>query len=154
MPRRPPRTRAAAPTAAPTQEQIDARYGEVTSANKLKALLRSAKNTAEQVTTLSGALGEQIANAIEDNHLHRKAFSMIKALNNMSAEKQAELMFHFRKYYDFSGLQERENSVILMPFDPVEPEGEHTEGQSEDPEPAPARVVRGQFPRPASVAAE
>jgi hypothetical protein len=128
--------------AQPTQEQVDARYGESITQNKLNALLRSARSTQASVTELTGALGQQIANAIEDNHLHRKAFNMVKGLDKMEPEALAQTMHWFRKYYEMAGLVERENTVNTMAFGP---------GPAE-PEAQPANVRP--FRAPTSVAAE
>lgn len=163
MPRRPRaarRNQAAAPPPPPSQEQVDARYGESISQNKLKALLRSAKTTQASMAELSGALGQQISNAIEDNHLHRKAFNIVKSMDKMDDEKLAECWHWLKKYFAMAGLQDRVDTVITMAFGPgdgapetaVDDEGQETESGAQ---PAQARTANIRaFPRPTSVAAE
>jgi len=61
----------------PANDQTSER---TTSARKLKELCTLALNVKNRTTAASGELGEAIARAVENNHLDRKAFSMVKSL--------------------------------------------------------------------------
>lgn len=79
----------------------------ITPANKLKSLLKKAKDTSRDTRELSGSLGQAVANAVEHDHLHRKAFNIVKTLNAMEPEKLAETMYHLEHYLEVSGINER-----------------------------------------------
>ena len=97
--------------------------------NKLKALLRASKKTKEQTSALSGELGQMVANAVENDHLHRKAFSFTKQLHQMPDEKLAECMAHLMFYLDAAGINERVEKVGRLDLGDGPGEGE------EDPKP-------------------
>lgn len=84
---------------------------------KLTSLLALGRRTYKQVQSLSGEFGQAVANAAEHHHVHRKAFAVIRQLDRMENEKLAEFKAHFDDYYVKAGLQEREDSVELLPME-------------------------------------
>lgn len=121
------------------------------SEKKLKALLNFARSTKKDMQELGGQLGQRIANAVENDHLHRKAFSIVRTLDRMEPEKLAECLDCLDHYLDISGIRERASKVQRMAFGPG---GETAaEDEDEDEEARQPSTVRP-FPRPASVAAE
>ena len=122
------KSKAKAKTGTAKTETEGAKFGSIP-ANKLTALLRAAKKTKEKTAGLSGELGQMVANAVENDHLHRKAFSFTKQLHQMPDEKLAETMTHFLYYLDASGINARVEKVgrLELGDQPGESEAEETE---------------------------
>ena len=70
------------------------------SANDLTNLLRRCKALAKQGSEISGSLGEHIKSAAETKNLDRKAFSMVRSLERMSAMKLMTTLACFDYYRD------------------------------------------------------
>lgn len=79
----------------------------VISKKKLNQLLASARSTKNDIAEIAGTFGQEIKDAVEGNHLHRKAFSTTKMLDRMEPEKLAEFFYHFDRYIDLAGLRDR-----------------------------------------------
>ncbi len=82
----------------------------------LKSLMKKARDAKKEMQGLSGDLGQAIGNAVENDHLHRKAFGHIRQMDQMTDEKLAEYFAHRDYYEDVTGLRERANKVIRMDF--------------------------------------
>ena len=93
---------------------------------KLKTLLGKCRSTYKDQRALSGELGAAIAAAAEHDHLHKKAFTIIRSLDRLEPEKLAELLSALEYYLDISGLQQRAESAQRLPMDDDEP------GEDED----------------------
>ena len=93
-----------------TQQTEAAKFG-TTPANIVKKLLKAAKKTKEQTRSISGEFGQMVANAVEHDYLHRKAFSICKQLDQMPDEKLAECMTHLEYYLDVGGINARVEKV-------------------------------------------
>lgn len=83
----------------------------------LETLLKMSKRIKDQTQLLSGEAGQAIANAVENQHLHKKAFSHIKALDRMEPERLADYMEHFDHYFVAAGLEDRVRKVMKLPLD-------------------------------------
>ncbi len=84
-----------------------------------------------------------IKTAVENNHLHRKAFRAAVAEDRMEAEKLAEYYEQLEYYRDVLGLADRAKNAPSLPMDATE---------AEDGDDAKTNVAK--FPAPSSVAAE
>ena len=129
-PRKPRATKAEKPPKAAA-----APSGDVTrqiSANKLKGLLKAAKATTADVRELSGSLGNKIAAAVEHDHLHRKAFSILRTLDRMEPEKLADLWDTLLFYVEISGLEDRIKSAPRMDFGSDEPQDPEEDEQADN----------------------
>ncbi len=111
---------------------------------KLKALLRAADSAYKDQRSIAGTLGEKIAQAVEHDHLHKKAFATIRAMDRMTPEKLADYWDTLEYYFDVSGLAERAKSAPRLSLQPGKDDEEAEEGDDK---------VKP-FPKPASVAAE
>lgn len=109
---------------------------------KLKSLLRAATKTGEDMHELSGTLGNQIAQAVEHDHLHKKAFSVVRMLDRMSPEKLAEFFDSFDYYRDISGLQKKAESAPNFLGSAHQAEEETEEEESDDQKEQSATVHR------------
>lgn len=122
----------------PTQEV--AQTGE----RKLKQLLKTANESHKNMQEISGTLGQQIADAVENNHLHKKAFATLRSMDRMTPQKLADFWDTLQYYVDISGLGDRAASAPKLPMDA---------GDDEDDVDDKTGKVRP-FPKPTSVAAE
>lgn len=126
-----------------------------TSGKKLKSLLASARSTQSDITELAGTLGEEIKTAIENNHLHRKAFNIVKGLDRMEPEKLRECWEHLEHYMEAAGLNERIASAPRLTMgeggdDPTELEADEAEQDKAAKRKGNVRA----FPQPTGEAAE
>ena len=119
----------------------------MTPARKLNALLASARKAYKDQRSISGEHGAEIKEAAEHDHLHKKAFGYVKALDRMEPEKLADFFAHFDYYCDATGLRKRAGAVMRMPLDDGREEGPQTE-------PAPRAANVSPFPAPRGEAAE
>lgn len=131
---------------------------EVTSGKKLKSLLASCRSTQNDITELAGTLGEQIKSAVENHHLHKKAFNVCKMADRMEPEKLAEFLEQLEHYLEATGLNERAASAPRMDMGAA---GEQTENEADEAEQDKAakrnKGARGNvraFPAPVGEAAE
>lgn len=114
------------------------------SGNKLKRLMADSRAVYKDVRALSGDLGQKIANAVEHDNLHKKAFAFVRMADRMEPEKLADFLDTIDYYRDISGLNERASKVIKMNLDDDGEGDEQDQGESN---------VRA-FPAPSGVAAE
>lgn len=81
------------------------------SQKKLLTLIKGGRAAYKNMREIAGTFGEQVKEAIEHDHLHRKAFAMVRSLDRLEPEKLAETMEQFLFYYEISGLAERAKSA-------------------------------------------
>lgn len=142
MPRR-RRPEPVAPPAAPTPDQAVVLISE----RKLKGLLATVRTKQAEIDSVNGSLREKIAYAADHDHLHTKAFSIIRQWDKMEAEKLKELWDTLSVYMDMSGLSARIAQVQPMVFSgsaDAEDEAEN-EARAEQPSTRPRRAGTG-FP--------
>lgn len=98
------------------------RVGEhvMISATALKSLLNKDDHLAEQISSLTGSLRQEIKEAIDKKGLDKSAFAMLKKIHRMSAEKAASTMANFLAYMDLSGENDRIEAVQELPLDDKE----------------------------------
>jgi hypothetical protein len=87
---------------------------EQISERKLKQLIKDARTAYKDTRAIAEDFGQKIAQAIEHDHLHRKAFAVIKTADRMEPEKLAEFFDALDYYRDASGLNERAASAPRM----------------------------------------
>ncbi len=124
-----------AASAKPPKEPKAAKPSEVSpsiSQQKLKALLASKRRATNDISEISGGLGSEIKTAIEENHLHRKAFGVICQLDRMEPEKLADFLDCFDHYLDISGLSDRAEQVQRLGLDGNAGDTEQEEGDEDD----------------------
>ena len=112
-----------------TQAKASVKPGEVKemiSQNKLMNLIKTKRSSTKETAEINGRVGQAIADAVEKNHLHRKAFGVICALDRMEPEKIADFLDHFRYYLDISGIEKRAGSVMRMQLDETAEEPDET----------------------------
>lgn len=121
------------------------------SERQLKTLLAQTRSTKKEIEALTGDLREKIANAVENQHLDKKAFATLRQLDRMEPEKLHGYWHTLLVYMDMSGLMKRIESVKPMEFSPPEADDEGEEGQ----QPSSRRRSRAPaFPAPVADAAE
>jgi hypothetical protein len=98
------------------------------SQNGLKRLLKQARTTTADARSLAGQLGQAVASAVENDHLHRKAFNIVKGLDRMEPEKLADTLDCLDHYLDISGLRDRAAKVMRLGL------GEGAEGDESEEE--------------------
>lgn len=89
----------------------------VISQSKLTSLMKAKRGATKDTAEINGQLGNLIREAVENNHLHRKAFSTICVLDKMENEKIADFLMHFEYYLDISGIKKRADAVMKMPLE-------------------------------------
>lgn len=89
---------------------------QLPSKSKINALLVGSRKARKDMRGIAGDEGAAIANACEHDHLHKKAYGIIKNCDNMTDEKLAEFKTHFDDYFVKSGLQARVDSVERLPM--------------------------------------
>ena len=131
------------PKAEPTAPVTEGARYRLTGKTDLNSLLRRCRSRSQQVQTIAGEIGEDIAKAAETKYLHRGAFAVTRKLDKMEPEKLAEFLVHFDHYLMEAGLRERAESVGELPISEVDDDGD---GEAAD-EPAaePGNVSRPKF---------
>jgi hypothetical protein len=89
---------------------------EQTSVKKLKALLRVAEAAYKDSRSIAGGYGEQVARAVEHDHLHKQAFASVVREARMTPEKLAAFYDAQSYYRDVLGLDERAASAPRLPM--------------------------------------
>ncbi|MDE2105513.1 MAG: hypothetical protein KGL39_50265 [Patescibacteria group bacterium] len=118
----------------------------LTPASVLKALLNDDGNYKEQIDGLVGELREQIKNAIDKKHLHKKAYADVKRFfRYKSSEELRRHWLTLLAYMDMSGVMKRIESVPDLPLDGEKAEGEEVEAVSDEAEETTSEVVKPQF---------
>lgn len=103
---------------------------QVISKGKLLKLMSAARSAKNDISEISGTMGQAIATAVENNYLNRKVFRQIVALDRMEPEKLATWLEDFEHYLDISGLKDRAASAPRMEFGPGEEQPEEDEGET------------------------
>lgn len=133
----------AKPAKTPTQEAVQI------GATKLKNLLKAAMSAAQDSHEITSSLGGKIASAVENDHLHKKAFGTLRMMNKMTPERLSDYWDTLQFYVDISGLGERAASAPKLRLET---------GEAEDDEEGETGGKDGKkvtpFPKPTSVAAE
>ena len=78
---------------------------------KLRSLLKAATDADKDQREIAGGINGRIADAVENDHLHKKAFSEIRKRARMTPEKLADYVDTLELYMDMSGLTERAKSA-------------------------------------------
>jgi len=99
---------------AKTQAAASPHKDAVISQNKLVSLMKAKRAAKKETSETNGRIGQLIGDAVENNHLHRKAFAVIMTLDNMEPEKIADFLSHFNYYLDISGINKRAGQVMRM----------------------------------------
>jgi hypothetical protein len=100
---------------------------QATPANTVKKLLKDLRGQAEDIAEIRGEMGAAVKDAVDNKHLHKKAFADVRRLDKLSAEKLADHLDHFLYYLDVTGLSDRAKSAQRLPGtvkDPAEAEEE------------------------------
>lgn len=87
------------------------------SGNKLKRLMADARSAYKDSREIAGELGQKIANAVEHDNLHKKAFAFVRMADRMEPEKLADFLDAVDYYRDVSGINERAAKVLRMNLD-------------------------------------
>lgn len=103
---------------AKTNDEQTAVATEQTSAKKLKALMRVAEAVDKDMKSISGGYGEQIARAIQLDHLHKQAWSRAvwEKKQARSPEKYAAYREALDWYREATGLDEIAASAPRLPM--------------------------------------
>jgi hypothetical protein len=118
-------------------------------AGKLKKLMAAAREGYQSARDIAESLGAEIKGAVDNDNLHRKAFSAVRAEDRMEPEKLAEYFAHRDLYEEILGLRKRAASAPRLPLDGDKDEA--GEPDADAPKDAPRENVRP-FPRQQSVA--
>lgn len=119
---------------------------EVTSAKVLKALLASSRSAQNDISEIGSTYGTEVKRAVEKNHLHRKAYNVVRMLDRMEPDKLADFMENFEHYCEATGLNARAASAPRMDM------GEKDKTENEADEEEQTRAAKGNvknFPTPA-----
>lgn len=103
---------------------------ELISKPKLKSLMNTVRKAKIDIGEINGAVGQEIKEKIENNHLHRRAFNACKPLMNLTAEQLAEFKDNFEYYWEALGLEAKANSAPRLPMGEEEGDEEGTDGGS------------------------
>jgi hypothetical protein len=109
------------------------------SEKQFAALLRAVKSHEADKNEAVGSLGAVIKNAVEKQHLDRKAFGIFRGLARMSDRKLATTMAHLEHYLEIGGLNER----VTRQGDMVGRETELAEAKVDDVKANGSRKKRG-----------
>ena len=95
-----------------------------TPAKRLETLLKLARSTRRDQQSLAGTYGEKIAKAVEDEHLHPKAFSAAVKEDRMEPAELADYYDALDYYRDVLGLNERAESAPKLDMELKEEEAD------------------------------
>jgi len=84
--------------------------------SKLRALMKTAKLARQNMNSISGALGTEVKDAKENNHLDPWAFRIITYLDRQEPERLKDKIENLLLYLDISGLNERAAKVERLPM--------------------------------------
>ena len=93
------------------------------SKSKLNKLFDAGKRTKRETREISGAFGQTVKDAIENDNLDRVAFSIAKRLDGMSDEKLYATLPALMLYIEMRGIDERAKNAPPLPTE-EESEGE------------------------------
>jgi hypothetical protein len=102
----------------------------------LKSLMKSCASFKAEADSSNGSMREKIAYAVEHNHLNKGVFALIRRLDKLEAEKLLIFLEDLELYLDFSGLNDRADSVGKLPLEsPEKPADAENEDEGTDPAP-------------------
>jgi hypothetical protein len=81
------------------------------SANKLKRLMKERRTAKENSREINSTLGGKISTAVQHDRLHKKAFSVLGQMDDMSPEKLADFWDTLQFYVEISGIGARAASA-------------------------------------------
>jgi hypothetical protein len=119
-----------------TEQVTSGETEKVISGPKLKRLLKNQRTGQDDMDSIRGRMGSEIALAVEKDNLDKKMFGWIKQLDRMSPEKLAYHLPNLLYMLDVSGINDRAEEAPKMPLNDAE------------------KSKVAQFPRQTSVAAE
>lgn len=99
-----PRSPKPAPTVPEGGPRASEEYVPLIKPKKLKDLLKSDGSYRDDISELTGRLREAIANAVNNDHLDKNAFALLKKFSKMKPEKRAILWREFIAYMKICGL--------------------------------------------------
>jgi len=120
------------------------------SKRKLRSLIATARKAGNDIAEINGTYRAEVAQAVNNDSLNKKAFSQIVKLSKMENEDIRRWKEDFDYMFEAAGLQERMDSAPALPMGE---QGEDDSDESAGAEQGHRRNVRP-FPKPGSVAAE
>lgn len=109
---------------------------------KLDSLLKASRSCNCDIQSLRDTLGEKIAKAVENEHLHKRAFAAVVKEDKMEPEELRDFYDAQEYYRDVLGLNERAKSAPAFDLE--------ADKEADKPEKGNVRPIRA----PSSVAAE
>lgn len=104
---------------------------------KLKSLLKLKRTLSAEVGELTGNYRAELAQAVEKQNLHKKAYAMVTQFDKMEPEQALECWTHLTMYMDLSGIMAKIDSVAKLPLeDPPKEETGDGKGASAGGEPS------------------
>ena len=122
-------------TEKPTEAAKSSDVQAVISKPKLLKLMKHKRQNKSDIAEMNGAFGSAVKLAVENDHLHRKAFNTICTLDKMEAEKVRDFLDNFAYYLDISGIQAKADAVNPMSFEgggDAGDDGEEDDGDGEE----------------------
>src|SRR5580698_4573766 len=108
-------------------EKTGTQQAKKTSPAKLKSLIKAGESTKKQTSEISGAFGGLVNEAVEKFNLDKTAFSMVRRLHALSAEKLNRTLPALLAYIDDLNLEERAASAPSLGIEGDKEEGEDGE---------------------------
>lgn len=105
-----------APTPVAEESGGNEKTYQLISKPKLKSLMNTVQKGKIDVAEINGTIGQEILSAIENKHLHRRAFNACKPLMRLEAEQLAEFKAHFDYYWEALGLEAKADSAPSLPL--------------------------------------
>lgn len=94
----------------------------------LTGLLTKCRSNSKKVGTMNGELREEIAYAVDNKHLHAKAFRAVRAQDKMEPEELQDYFAHRDQYEEATGQRARAAAAPPLPMDDkVVPIGKRTD---------------------------
>lgn len=84
---------------------------QLTTEKEFNSLLRACKGHESNISEYVGSLREKIGHAVEKQNLHKKAFSVYRALDRLEADKLSAFFDHFDHYCDVPQRDNRGNEL-------------------------------------------
>lgn len=75
---------------------------QVTPAKQFLALVKEANLVTKKVASINGEIGERVRHAIDNAHLHRSAFGLVRKLVRMDEDKRDDFLRSFDAYRDYA----------------------------------------------------
>ncbi len=94
---------------------------ETISPAKLKSLMIELTEMAARKDRVVGAIRERIGDAVENDHLNKEVFALLRKLDKKEPEELAVFLDTLEAYLDASGLMDRAESVMELPLEAEKP---------------------------------